>query len=106
MEGKIGRRKVETVTNQHQSQSRRLKVVLDGRLGSYVERMLKSEEADECNIPTRHMNMPMDQSVYINKALPLSRPRLLRLARQFNKDKQYRFRGAANFFCWKWNLRP
>jgi hypothetical protein len=54
------------------------------------EELLKKRRV-KSNLSTRHMNMSMDQTVYINEALTPARRRLLAAARQLKREKNFRF---------------
>ncbi|XP_054259306.1 uncharacterized protein LOC128984047 [Macrosteles quadrilineatus] len=65
-----------------------------GIIVKFVRRMDKEEflrkRRVKRNLSTRHMDMPMDQAVYVNEALTPARRRLLGAARQVRKDKNFR----------------
>lgn len=59
------------------------------------EELLKKRRV-KFNFSTRHMNLPVDQPVYINEALTPARRRLFAEARKMKKDKQYKFLWVRN----------
>jgi hypothetical protein len=65
-----------------------------GIIVKFVRRLDKEEflrkRRVKSNLSTRHMNMSMDRTVYVNEALTPARRRLLAAARQVRKDKNFR----------------
>lgn len=59
------------------------------------EQLLKKRRV-KSNFSTRHMNLPMDQPVYINEALSPARRRLFAEARKAKKDNGYKFLWVRN----------
>lgn len=43
------------------------------------------------DLSTRHLNLPMDQPIYINEALTMTRRRLFAAARQAKREKHYKY---------------
>lgn len=66
-----------------------------GIIVKFVRRLDKEEflkkRRVKRNLSTRHMNMNLDQPVYVNEALTSQRRRLLAAARQVKKDRGFKF---------------
>lgn len=66
-----------------------------GIIVKFVRRLDKEEllrkRRVKSNLSTRHMNLGVDQPVYINESLSTARRRLFVAARQMKRDKGYRF---------------
>ncbi|XP_046679343.1 uncharacterized protein LOC124366786 [Homalodisca vitripennis] len=66
-----------------------------GIVVKFVRRLDKEELLRKCrvksNFSTRHMNLSMDQPIYINEALSQARRRLLAAARQVKKEKSFKY---------------
>ncbi|XP_046679350.1 uncharacterized protein LOC124373473 [Homalodisca vitripennis] len=66
-----------------------------GIVVKFVRRLDKEEllrkRRVKSNFSTRHMNLSMDQPIYINEALSQARRRLLAAARQVKKEKSFKY---------------
>lgn len=71
-----------------------------GIIVKFVRRMDKEEfirkRRVKRTLSTRHINRPMDQPIYVNESLSPSRRRLLFMAREAKKDKNYQFLWVRN----------
>lgn len=71
-----------------------------GIIVRFVRRLDKEElmkkRRVKSNFSTRHMNLGMDQPVYINEALSPARRRLLAEARKLKREKEFRFLWVRN----------
>ncbi|XP_046684669.1 uncharacterized protein LOC124370428 [Homalodisca vitripennis] len=66
-----------------------------GIIVKFVRRLDKEElqkrKHQKRDLPTRHLGMAMDSTIYLNESLTPSRRRLYALARQAKKDKGYKY---------------